>query len=213
MGDAYGPVQACRAIGLARFQLERALSEGLVDGLGAAAVEAARPRREAIVAAVGTLPDLGAVRAAEHLEHRFGLEVPGDAVDELARRGTVPIVDTYRDHNLFCGRALERLDDPLEVRVAAHDGRCYTASQAAELLRLRRRDLDHLTRAGWLVPVRWTRARGAPRRVRVPLYRRADLDALTQHPLLDAARAVPAGRRSPLSRLPDVTSRPSPGKV
>lgn len=80
--------------------------------------------------------------------------------------------------------------------------------QAAQRLGVRRTDLDHMARLGWLCPadtvrVKFGAARGGT--VRVPLYRAGDIDRLpAEHPEADwpALRAVPKGRRSPLAALP-----------
>ena len=53
------------------------------------------------------MPDLGAVRAAEVLSGRLGLVVTADGVEELARRGLLPVTGSYKDHAVYDGRALE----------------------------------------------------------------------------------------------------------
>jgi hypothetical protein len=89
-------------------------------------------------------------------------------------------------------------------------GRLATADQAAERLGIRRCDVDHLIRAGWLRATAWVDSSHSQRRVdptvtdqTVPLYRTIDLDALLEHPAFDweEIRATPRGRRSALARL------------
>ena len=53
------------------------------------------------------MPDLGAVRAAEVLSGRLGLVVTADGVEELARRGLLPVTGSCKDHAVYDGRALE----------------------------------------------------------------------------------------------------------
>ena len=84
-------------LGLARWQLDRALADGLIPGpdrprgrWSATVADAALAGIEAIRAAAGPVPDLGAVRAAEVLSGRLGLVVTADGVEELARRGLLP---------------------------------------------------------------------------------------------------------------------------
>lgn len=208
----FGPIQIGDRLRLATWQIDRAMAAGLLDrpdpATGrwpAAAVEAALARREEIVARVGSIPDVGANRAADLLADRFGIEVPASALLELERRGLIPRVGEYKGHPLYCGRALENFTAREALVDALIDGRLYTADQAAEYLRIRRSDFDHLTRSGWLAAVTrvhsgWQRRREAPA---VPLYRAGDLDVLLEHPAIDwaAVRATAAGRPSPLARL------------
>ncbi|HEX5205926.1 MAG TPA: hypothetical protein VFW27_38855, partial [Actinoplanes sp.] len=80
--------------------------------------------------------------------------------------------------------------------------------QAAERLRIRRADWDHVVRAGWAHPAQWVSVRFGTSKagaVDVPLYRTADVDAVPgAHPEVDwdAVRATPKGRRSLLARVP-----------
>ncbi len=207
----YGPIQIGTRLDLSTWQIERAVAAGLLAGPAAggrwpaAVVDEALTRREEIVAAVGALPDMGAHRAADVLAERFGIEVPAAVLLELDRRGLVPRVGEYKDHPLYCGRALEAFADREALLAALAAGRLYTADEAAEYLRVRRSDLDHLTRAGWLTEV--TRVRSGWQRKReypaVPLFRAGDLDVLLAHPAIDwdAVRATPRGRPSPLAQL------------
>lgn len=56
----------------------------------AAVVDAALARRAEILAAVGSLPDMGASRASDLLAERFGIDVPPSVLLELDRQGLVP---------------------------------------------------------------------------------------------------------------------------
>ena len=83
----YGPVQLADHLGLARWQLDRALAAGLIPGpdrprgrWSAQVADAALAGIEAIRAAAGTVPDLGAVRAAEILSGRLGVGMTADGV-------------------------------------------------------------------------------------------------------------------------------------
>lgn len=208
----YGPIQLGERLRLSPWQVDRALAAGLLDPpdrargrWSAAVVDAAEDRREEIVETVGSLPDVGANRAADILAERFGLDVPAGVLLELDRRGLVPRVGDYKGHPLYCGRALEAFTDRAALEAALRTGELHTADEAAEYLRIRRSDFDHLTRSGWLEAVThvhssWQRRREAPA---VPLYRTGDLDVLLEHPAIDwcAVRAAPRGRPSPLARL------------
>ena len=157
-----------------------------------------------IRAAAGIVPDLGAVRAADVLSRRLGVEVTADGVEELARRDLLSVIGCYKRHALYDGRALEAFTDRGAASDATRAGPLRTAGQAAGYLRVRRSDLNHLTRSGVLTPVKyghgpWDRRNEAS----VPLYRTGDLDALAARPDIDwaAVRATSPGRRSPLADL------------
>jgi hypothetical protein len=207
-----GPVQAAERLGLARFQFDRAVTAGLIPPASrpswrwpAAVIEDAATRVADIVAAVGSVPDVGAGRAADVLSARLGVDVTADAVAELHRTGHLPQVGDYKGHPIYCGQALEAFTDAEALARAARDGELFTREAAAARLRIRRADLDHLTRSGLLTPTArgrsgWRSRRDGPD---VPLYRAGDLDALTGHPDIDweAVRATPPGRPSPLAAL------------
>ncbi|MEV6100659.1 hypothetical protein [Nocardia sp. NPDC051981] len=212
----WGPIQFGERLGLSVALFDRAVADGIIPAPDAGTTS--RPTRwsDAVVAdaefridqireAVGPIPDLGAVRAAEVLSQRFGREVTGDTIEELARSGSLPEVGDYKGFPLYCGRTLERFDDAAALEAAAVRGRLYTLDEAAEYLRVRASDLRHLVTAAWLEPVKhgrssWQRRSQAPN---VALYRAADLDALAAHPDIDwdAVRVTAAGRPSPLARL------------
>jgi hypothetical protein len=176
------------------------------DGRCRAHGGAPEPAYEDTRPAAGTIPDLGAVRAAEVLAGRLGIPVSSDGVAELGRRGLIPVTGYYKCFALYDGQALETFTDAGAAAEATRAGQLRTAGQAAGYLRIRRADLDHLTRAGLLTPVKWGRGPFDRRRTRsVPLYRTADLDDLAAGPGIDwdTVRATPKGHRSPLARLPD----------
>jgi hypothetical protein len=207
----YGPVQLAGFLGLAPWQVGRVLAAGLIPGpdrprgrWSARVADAALERLGEIRAAAGSVPDLGAVRAAGVLSGRLGLVVTPDGVEELARRGLIPVTGCYKGHALYDGRALEAFTDLEAASGATWAGQLRTAGQAAAYLRVRRSDLNHLIRARILRPVKhghgpWDR-RGT---CSVPLYRTGDLDRLLARPGIDwaAVRSTPPGRRSPLADL------------
>ena len=205
----YGPVQLADHLGLARWQLDRALAGGLLPGpdrprrrWSAAVADTALAGIEAIRAAAGTVPDVGAVRAAEILSGRLGFGMTADGVEELARRGLLPVTGSCKDHALYDGRALETFTDHVAAASAAWAGQLRTAGQAAAYLKIRRSDLAHLTRPGVLRPARHGRGPSGRRgQASVPLYRTGDLDALAARPDIDwaAVRATPPRHRSPLA--------------
>jgi hypothetical protein len=200
-------------LGLARFQVERALTAGLIPPparaggrWSASVVDDLANRADEIRAAVGAVPDLGAGRAAEELSARLGIEVTADAVVELAARGLIPVVGEYKGCPLYCGRTVERITDTRAVAAAVRDGELLTAAEAAARLGIRRSDFDHLVRAGLLEPVTYGRSvfqrrREAPN---VPLYRAGDLTSLLARDGIDwdAVRSTPKGFHSPLAKLP-----------
>lgn len=205
-----GTEQLAGRLGLQWFQLERALADGLIppmdtaQGWLPATVDALAARAAEIRAATGSLPDVGVNRAADELSRRFGVVVDWGAVLELSKMGIVPVVGEYKDHDLYCGRALERLDRAVLDR-AREVGQLLLADQAAKYLKIRRTDFDHLIRAAVLtaatfVRSSWQRKRDTPE---VPLYRRGDLDTLAADPGIDwaAVRATKPGQRSPLAGL------------
>ena len=208
----YGPVQFPDRLGLPLWAFERALHDGLIPAADpvtgrwpASVVDAAVARLDQIRAAVGTLPDMGAGRAADVLSARFGTDVDPDVLLELDRTGLVPCTGNYKGYPLYDGRALERFTDRQALDQAMTAGRLLTRGQAAGYLQVRRSDVSHLVKAHWLEPVTWVRSGWQPRRSapQVPLFRAADLDVLLTHPAIDwdAVRATPPGRPSPLAKL------------
>jgi hypothetical protein len=209
---SYGPVQMSAYLGICQWQVERAVNLGLIPApdrsprrWSTAVVDGVQARLEEVLARVGTVPDVGAVRAAEVLAERLGVDVEPDTVIELARKGLLAEAGDYKSHPLYSGLDLDAFDDRQALATAAHDGRMLTADAASDYLKIRRSDFDHLTRTRWLEPARyglsaWSRRRDRPD---VPLYRAGDLDVLAHHPAIDwdAVRATPKGRPSPLSRL------------
>jgi hypothetical protein len=209
----YGPVQLAAHLGLERWQLSRAMQAGLVDGpdraagcWSAAAAAAALARVGQTRAAAGSVPDLGAVRAAGVLSFRLGVPMTADGVAELARRCPLPVAGSYKGWPVYDGRALEAFADTAAAAEATRAGELRTADQSAAYLRIRRSDLNHLTRSKILIPAKWGRGPWDRRgEASVPLYRTGDLDRLAARPGIDwgAVRATPPGRRSPLKRLAD----------
>jgi hypothetical protein len=208
----YGPVQLATYLGLEQWQFSRAREAGVIPGpdrprgrWSAEVADAALARTDQIRAAAGSVPDLGAVRAAEVLSVRLGAVVTGNGVEELARRGLIPVVDYYKNCPLYDGRVLETFTDVAAAIQATWAGHLRTADESAAHLRIRRSDLDHLVRAGLLAPASWGHGPFDRRDTfSVPLYRTGDLDDLAARPDIDwtAVRAVQAGRRSPLGALP-----------
>jgi hypothetical protein len=114
----YGPVQLAGFLGLERWQLDRALADGLIRGpdirngkWSSAVAREAAARLKDIRAAVGGIPDLGAMRAADVLTRRLGIPVTGDGVTELARRGLLPVAAYYKGLAVYDRRALEAFTD------------------------------------------------------------------------------------------------------
>jgi hypothetical protein len=207
----YGPVQLAALLGLQQWQLDRALDSGLIPGPDqpggrwpARIADAAAIRAGEIRAATGSVPDLGAVRAAELLSGRLGLAVTADGVEELARRGLVPVTGSYKGWPLYDGRVLETFTDAAATAGACRAGQLRTADESAAYLRIRRSDLNHLTRARVLAPVKYGRGPWDRHGTRsVPLYRTGDLDQLAARADIDwaAVRSAPPRSRSRLAAL------------
>lgn len=213
----FGPVQLADFLGLHLWQLDRARAARLIPAPDArrgrwsvGAARAALAHIGEIRAVAGSIPDLGAVRAAEALTGRLGVTVTGDGIAELARRGLIGVTGSYKGWPLYDGRALEEFADPDAAADATRAGRLRTAGESAGYLRIRRSDLDHLVRAGLLEPAAWGRGPYDRRDTfSVPLYRAGELDQLAARPDIDwdAVRATPAGRRSALAALPSAARR------
>lgn len=212
--DDYEPMQILEPLQMPIWQFERARRTGLIpdpDVTGgrwsARAVAEVLARITDVKAAVGSTPDIGAHRAAEILAGRFATDVEPYVLHELARVDLIPKVGTYKDADLFDGRAIEQFADEDALTSAIKNGRLHNRDQAATYMQIRRSDLDHLIRAGRLTPVHWGHTPYQRRRSAgmVPLFRAGDLDAQLAAADIDwdAVRAVPPGRPSPLAALPD----------
>jgi hypothetical protein len=204
----YGPLQFPDRLGLSVPQFERAQRLGIIPGpdtaggrWSAAAFDAAAARIDAITAAVGTMPDVGATRAEDHLAERFGIAVNPGTAAELARRGHLPVVGEHKGYPLYCGLALERFTDRQKVIRASAAGQLHTRDAAVAVLGIRLADFEHLVRAGLLTHTDTTRSYWKDI---VLLYRQGDLDRLARSRRIDwdAVRATPKGKRSPLASLP-----------
>lgn len=209
----YGPQQFRDVLGLAEWQHQRATASGILPGPDAAGgkwlgetVRGLYPLRVAIRRHAGSVPDLGAERAAEHLTVRLGVQVWPHALPELARRGRILVVGDYKGHPLYCGRTLETWDAADDMEDMNTAGERLTVDRVVDRLGVRRSDVDALITRGWLVPVGWGRGPFTARKYAadVPLYRAGDVTALLLDGGIDwaAVRAVGKGRRSLLAKLP-----------
>lgn len=180
-------------------------ARGRVDnGWSVHLAEAAVVQADVIRAAAGSVPDLGAVRAAGVLSGRLGTTVTGDGVEELARGGLIPVTGSYKNYPLYDGRALGSFTDTAAVTEACRSGRLRTVAQATAYLRIRRSDLNRLIRARILKPAKHVRGPWDRRGTfSVSLYRTGDLDAFLARADIDwqKVRSTPPGRRSPLAEL------------
>lgn len=210
----YGPRQLRDVLGLTEWQHYRALSAGIIPQpdlpggkWSSAVVQGLHWKRTAIRRSAGSVPDVGAERAADYLAERLGIEVSPAALPELARNGLILVVDDHKGHPLYCGRTIETFTDREAIERANVAGELVIADTAAERLGIRPSDLKYLVQLGWLGPSGWARGpfTAKSRRPDVPLYRAGDLTALLADPAIDweAARAVQRGQRSPLAKLDD----------
>jgi hypothetical protein len=124
---------------------------------------------------------------------------------------------SYRGSAPHSGRALRRYADRQAIERATADGRLVTADYAAERLGIRRCDIDHLIRTGWLQATILIHASHHRRSIdptvtdrTVSLYQTADVNALLEHPAFDwdEIRTTPRGRRSALAYLSILTPYP-----
>lgn len=227
----YGPIQLGERLGLRRWQLERAVEDGLLPPTNAEgrwpadqvdAIADDPDRLADIRSRTGRWPDMGASRAAEILCEAFARDaIDSGTVIELARHDYLPVVGDYKGNPLYCGRRLESLVDrrvhdlPAVTAIldrAIKQGQLLTLDQAAAHLRIRKSDAKHLVAANWLEPITWVHSEWQPRSAdpKVPLYRTGDLDVLLAHPAIDwdTVRATPKGRPSPLAKLSPKVKQP-----
>jgi hypothetical protein len=217
----YGPVQVPKALGLARWEWQRALDDGLIPtpavpaGPGCARwtqdqLDDLLARRDEIKNRIGDVCDLGAWNAAEVLSDRLGVEADPDAVVELARAGLLERAGFYKHHQLYSGRSIAAFRDAEAYREAAKVGCQRNSDQAAAYMEIRRPDFDHLFRAGRIKAVGSYRGQW---KSTVLVFRTGDLDALLADEAYDwpAIRATPRGRASALAKLPSATPRSPKG--
>ncbi|MFF9908771.1 hypothetical protein ACF1HU_35825 [Streptomyces olivaceus] len=209
---SYGPRQFADRIELSEWQFLRALRLNLIppaDQGGRWSEDVFNDviaRMDAVREEVGTVPDVGAVRAEEHLSERFGFTVACGTAAELARRGHLPVRGDYKGHPLYCGLTLERFTDRRKVQRASAAGELHTREEAARVMGLRDSDFDHLLRGGLLTHSQTTTS-SRSKHIVVRLYRQADLDRVLRSRRIDwtAVRSTPKGRPSPLAQLPTRT--------
>ncbi|MEV8335639.1 hypothetical protein [Streptomyces niveus] len=205
---SYGPMQFPNHAGLHLWQFERARRLDLIPGpdingerWSRAVFDDAIARIDTIKQATGTLPDVGAVRAEQHLADRFSITVHSGTAAELARRGHLPVRGEHRHRPLYCGLTLETFRDRRKVQRASAAGRLHMRDTAAKALGVRESDFDHLVRAGLLTHSETVEGQ---HHTLVRLYRQADLDQVLRSRRIDwpAVHATPKGHRSPLAALP-----------
>ena len=210
----FGPRQFSARIGLSPWGFNRAVQVGLIPGpdpvsrrWSAAVVDDVSTRKDEIRAAVETRFGVGAPRAAAVLSIRFDMHVEPGMLLELDRMGLIKAVGEYEGNAVYDARALETFNDQAALVRAVRNGRLLMRDEAAEYLKVRRSDVDHLLRAGLLTPATWVPSwRSRKASPEVALIRVGDLDALLDHPAIDwpTIRSTRAGRRSPLAELRSV---------
>ncbi|WP_329292860.1 hypothetical protein [Streptomyces sp. NBC_01455] len=170
MPATYGPLQFPGRAGLTLWQFSRARRLGLISGpdagggrWSAAVFNDALARIDAVRQAVGTMPDVGAVRAEEQLAERFSMTVHSGTAAELARRGHLPVVGDHKGHALYCGLALGNLTNRRKVERASAAGQLHLRDVVPLY---RQADLDRLARSR---RVDWAAVRATPKGHRSPL--------------------------------------------
>ncbi|MBA9004794.1 hypothetical protein [Thermomonospora cellulosilytica] len=141
----YGFAQLAARMQLARWQLRLAVERGLVpppdgeDGRWSAAAAADLPPRAAHIRSVlGEDPPIGAVKAAERLAVRVGLDVEPADVEVLVVSGELPVTGRYQGRPLYALHDIDALDPDRVTEIgAARKGPCFdtvSAKGAAALL-------------------------------------------------------------------------------
>ncbi|WP_147312163.1 hypothetical protein [Thermomonospora umbrina] len=144
-GDGCGFGRLASRLDLARWQLRLAGERGLVpppDLTGgrwsAALVEETARRATDIRSALGEEPPIGAIKAAERLSVRIGLDVERADVEALVVAGALPLIDHYQGRALYDPHDLDGLDaDHVTETVRARKGALFDtvhAKGAATLL-------------------------------------------------------------------------------
>ncbi len=215
---SYGIGELAQLLDVPRRQLEHALAAEIVPAPDRYSRHQRRwthacanrlhrnvPEIRACLPPAPELEHLGAWRSAELIADRLDQDVPAHVLPELALLGHVPRAGTYKGHPLYDRRAVDTVDGDL-VAAAAITGQLLMTDEAANYLRTRAVEIEHLVRAGLLTVASKVRSQHQLRRQApaVRLFRRADLEALNRHPDIDwtTVRNTPSGRRSPLAALP-----------
>ncbi|MFJ1662345.1 hypothetical protein [Streptomyces anthocyanicus] len=185
-------------------------SRAAVEALDAVAIAAAMPAEpisgsaaaDRIAAAVGAPNMPGAkTRVSAFVVRRF--------VD----RGLLTDLSTNPDGTLLHPAQVDQLCRRPDLAELVAADTPVGPDQAADRLKVRRADFDHMVRLGWIrspqtIEVRFGTSRAGA--VNVPLYTTASVDAvIPAHPEIDwhPLRTVGRGRRSPLASLrPDLAS-------
>ncbi|MCX4784621.1 hypothetical protein [Streptomyces sp. NBC_01264] len=220
--EVYDRDQAAARLGVPRPEFRWAAASGVVPtpdagpGLWSrAAVEAMDA--EAVRACLGDGPLFG-WQGAARLAEALGTPNPDPgcggpkavsvaALVELAKDGLLTTLSDRVNELLLAPAEVDALAARPDLRRLLAHAAPLGPDQAAQRLRVRRTDLDHMARLGWLLPTETVRVKfGAARggTVRVPLYRAGDVDRIPEeHPEVDwpALRALGKGKRSPLARL------------
>ena len=197
--------QLARRLGLEQWQAERAVRDGLLPQpdrarrhWSEAAAAQLEQAAEAIRAAAGRVPDVGAWRAADYLKNKLGVGITAGGVERLAALGLLGLAETYKGCQLYSGADLEAFTDA-DAAASAEVTRDRNARQAAAYMRIREADFRLLARFGFITPARWVDGQWA----RFPVYAAGALDAFLAREDIDwpAVRATPPNKRTPLYYL------------
>ncbi|MFJ9461118.1 hypothetical protein ACIRST_39370 [Kitasatospora sp. NPDC101447] len=140
--DSYGPELLRRRLGLTGWQFEEARQQGLLpepdteDGQWSADLEARlRAGAAELVARLGTVPRVGAVKAATVLGQAAGLPVVAEDVHRLTEAGVLRPDGEFKGNPTYGAESL--LAVPAAAVEEAVTGRLRRAEAAAEALRAR----------------------------------------------------------------------------
>lgn len=147
--------------------------------------------------------DLGAWRTARALSRRLGMRVHAETVEELAARGLIQPAAVFKGCQLYCQACADTMVTPADAEAAQAAVLAakpeLNRMEAAAWLGIRQSDFDLLVDAGLIIPDRLRAWKWGD----VRLFTRPSLDEFAARPDvdLDAARATPRGRRTPLYAL------------
>ena len=193
-------------LGWDRGELYRARSAGMVPPPDHGAFWS-RSMVDTIVAEAAQLRPMIPTQpvVADQLTELCGQPVFALDVDDLAAAGHLSVVDHYRDRPLYHPDQAQAIASTDAGRALIDDHHLLGPHQAAELLGIRRVDIDHLVSGRSITPATHITSRAHLAQVKIAMYRTGELNRLAGRPDLDwlAIRATRPGQRSAVPPNPD----------
>lgn len=154
----YGPLTLADAVGLERWQFERAKTAGMLPTPGHTQgwlpeqIDQVRELVPAILERFGTKHPIGASRCAEQLGERLGLEVDNADIHTLNAAGHLTLAGTFykrgKNHRLYYPAEIDALDADLVRQLVDERQRWLTTSltleEASRLLGWKRHELTRV---------------------------------------------------------------------